>query len=231
MSEFPSDLEGKVASSLLLLSTEPVFSSPSRLGHEKNMVVEGKSHGLDSLSLSCASIGSRSCGSSLSSDGSSQKSSDRDFEINSILVIKPVKKRRSTVIWTAINLKNPVLGLCKQSDDDSKEESCLSSGSSEVSSVESRLKIRDLPTNEKANEEPKNKEICRSSSIRRRADAILEFLSAGCSSEVTIRHVLGDSPDTSKALRMYSLYLSVQRLSVWGFLLSATNAEALVVVS
>ncbi|CAA6668968.1 unnamed protein product [Spirodela intermedia] len=36
-----------------------------------------------------------------------------------------------------------------------------------------------------------------------RAEAILDFLwEKGCTSEVKIRAVLGDSPDTSKALRM-----------------------------
>ena len=39
--------------------------------------------------------------------------------------------------------------------------------------------------------------------LRRRGEAILRFLShGGWSSEVKIRKTLGDSPDTSKALRM-----------------------------
>lgn len=38
--------------------------------------------------------------------------------------------------------------------------------------------------------------------LRRRGEAILKFLSLGGSSEVRIRQMLGDSPDTSKALRM-----------------------------
>lgn len=41
-----------------------------------------------------------------------------------------------------------------------------------------------------------------SSYMRRQAEKILDFLSRGSSSEVRIRQVLGDSPDTSKALRM-----------------------------
>ncbi|XP_019057068.1 PREDICTED: uncharacterized protein LOC104824305 [Tarenaya hassleriana] len=132
MSEFPTDLERKVASSLLLLSTDPVLSSPSRSGSEKKSVEKSKRNCHDSLSLSLVSTGSRSCGSSLSSDGSSQKSNDRGFKINSMDVtyhlfkLKPVKKRRSKVFWSSINLKNPVFDLSICSDD-SKEESCLSS--------------------------------------------------------------------------------------------------------
>lgn len=42
-----------------------------------------------------------------------------------------------------------------------------------------------------------------SAHMRRRAEAILKVLSShGCASEVRIRELLGDSPDTSKALRM-----------------------------
>lgn len=42
-----------------------------------------------------------------------------------------------------------------------------------------------------------------SKSVKRRADAILDWLSVvGCASEVKIRSIVGDSPDTSKALRL-----------------------------
>lgn len=38
--------------------------------------------------------------------------------------------------------------------------------------------------------------------LRFRAKAILELLYSGCASEASIRAALGDSPETSKALRM-----------------------------
>ena len=38
--------------------------------------------------------------------------------------------------------------------------------------------------------------------LRRRAKAILSFLSGGCYSEAKIRQVLGNTPDTSLALRL-----------------------------
>ncbi|VVB06041.1 unnamed protein product [Arabis nemorensis] len=56
----------------------------------------------------------------------------------------------------------------------------------------------------------------RSSSIRRRAKAILEFLSSVSSSEVRIRQILGDSPDTSKALRMLLKMEEVKRFGTGG---------------
>ncbi|XVE91953.1 hypothetical protein REPUB_Repub01dG0055700 [Reevesia pubescens] len=45
-----------------------------------------------------------------------------------------------------------------------------------------------------------------STHIRHRANAILKLLSGGCFFEVNICRVLGDSPNTSKALQIYSLF-------------------------
>ncbi|KAL7220252.1 hypothetical protein ACSBR2_013170 [Camellia fascicularis] len=45
--------------------------------------------------------------------------------------------------------------------------------------------------------------------MRHRAEEIMRLLSNDCASEVRIRQLLGDSPDTSKALRMCSLSLSL----------------------
>ncbi|PIA45313.1 hypothetical protein AQUCO_01700684v1 [Aquilegia coerulea] len=41
-----------------------------------------------------------------------------------------------------------------------------------------------------------------SPSLRRRAEVIMKLLSSDCATEVQIRQVIGDTPDTSKALRM-----------------------------
>ncbi|VFQ78509.1 unnamed protein product [Cuscuta campestris] len=53
-------------------------------------------------------------------------------------------------------------------------------------------------------------------SIRRRAVAILNILSYGSASEVRIRQLLGDSPDTSKALRMLLKWEEVKRSGAGG---------------
>ena len=86
--------------------------------------------------------------------------------------------------------------------------SCLSSSASAVSSSQSRYSVA----------APGKPRVRRTSSgpshIERRAEAILKLLSShGCSSEIKIRHALGDSPDTSKALRMCELaWLFISRL-------------------
>ncbi|XP_024004179.1 uncharacterized protein LOC18027810 [Eutrema salsugineum] len=154
----------------------------------------GESYGQGSLSLSFVTTGTRSCDSSISNNDSSRKRSEGD-----IMNFKIAKKLRTKVIWSSADLKptkNPEFDALSS---DSKEESCLSTGSSEISSTESRIKIT---SHEKPYRESKKKESHRSSSVRRRAVKIMEFLSTSCSSEVKIRQVLGDSADTSKALRM-----------------------------
>ncbi|KNA09486.1 hypothetical protein SOVF_153140 [Spinacia oleracea] len=79
------------------------------------------------------------------------------------------------------------------------ETSCLSSGgTSDISSARNRGKVAGAVVVEQ-----KRRRGTGPSYISRRAEAILRLLSCkGCASEVRIRQLLGDSPDTSKALRM-----------------------------
>ncbi|MQL77529.1 hypothetical protein Taro_009927, partial [Colocasia esculenta] len=59
--------------------------------------------------------------------------------------------------------------------------------------------------------------VCGSRGVRLRAKAIMEFLSErGCTSEVRIRAAIGDSPDTSKALRMLLKLDQVKRSGTGG---------------
>lgn len=105
---------------------------------------------------------------------------------------------------------NSVCNLFICSLDSKEESSCLSTASSEVTTTAGRIKLRNQKSYEKVRVDVKKKkknESSRSSSIRRRAKDILEFLSSASSaSEVDIRQVLGNTPDTSKALRMYILH-------------------------
>ncbi|KAK9921966.1 hypothetical protein M0R45_030458 [Rubus argutus] len=55
-----------------------------------------------------------------------------------------------------------------------------------------------------------------SAKLRRKAEAILNLLSQGCYSEVKIRQTLGDSPDTSKALRLLLKFEEVKRSGAGG---------------
>ncbi|KAF3545490.1 hypothetical protein DY000_02002324 [Brassica cretica] len=80
MTEFPSSIEREVASSLLLLSSDPiVFSSPSsdRSGSEEgNRSLCGEIDGQVSMSF----VSKRSCDSAISNSGSSyRKRSEDDF--------------------------------------------------------------------------------------------------------------------------------------------------------
>ncbi|XVF07224.1 hypothetical protein REPUB_Repub06bG0120100 [Reevesia pubescens] len=120
--------------------------------------------------------------------------------------LKVVKKRRSKIYRSSDNRKI-------SSNMASTETSCLSSSSSGISSARSQHKI----TATKAEKmQATTKQIRRRCSVgsthmRRRAEAILKLLSGGCFSEVNIRRVLGDSPDTSKALRMLLKQEEVKR--------------------
>lgn len=51
--------------------------------------------------------------------------------------------------------------------------------------------------------------------LRRRAEAILRVLSHGSISEIRIRQLIGNSPDTSKALRMWAPLSLFVSFSVW----------------
>ncbi|KAL0844743.1 hypothetical protein Bca101_017989 [Brassica carinata] len=198
MTEFPSSIEREVASSLLLLYSDSILvSSPSsdRSGsEEEDHSLCGEIDG--QVRTSFAST--RSCDSVLSNDASSsyRKSSEDDF-----MNFKIARKRRTNVVYSSVDSK--AVKHSKKSlefDDLSKESSCLSTGSNEVSSTESRIKAA---SHEKLHGESKKKESRhRSSSVRRKAGKILEFLDTSCSSELKIRQVLGDNADTSKALRM-----------------------------
>ncbi|CAH2063834.1 unnamed protein product [Thlaspi arvense] len=232
MAEFPSAIETTVASSLLLLSYGPAFFSPTRSGsvEESSYVSKWCDEGSSNLSLMLGSTGSRSCGSALSSDGSFGNSDDRGFKFNytgdrfHLMDFKTARKRRSQVIWGSFNSKpthlmmDSVCELSTCSVDSKDESSCLSTGSSEVSSIESRIKLGNQISYKKmrVDEKKRKKESSRSNSIRRRAKDILEFLSSASSSEVHIRQILGDSPDTSKALRMLLKMEEVKRFGTGG---------------
>lgn len=83
-----------------------------------------------------------------------------------------------------------------------KDVSCLSSGSSGDSSARTQKLNKGKAKQATALGEQSAEKPVGSAHICRRAEAILKFLANGSASEVKIRQVLGDSPDTSKALRM-----------------------------
>ncbi|CAI0375011.1 unnamed protein product [Linum tenue] len=126
-----------------------------------------------------------------------------------------VRKKRSKVYWTSIDRKELVLGYPEASKSaDSTETSCLSTTSSAASSARSRYsttgtaKRTESPScaekwrKKQSASSSSSSSVCGSTHMKHQADSILKLLSRGSFSEVRIRQLLGDSPDTSKALRM-----------------------------
>ncbi|XP_038693369.1 uncharacterized protein LOC119991189 [Tripterygium wilfordii] len=101
----------------------------------------------------------------------------------------------------------------------STEASCLSTSSSARSRrCVARGEKRNAPMM-KVQEDLKKRRAGSVSStglLRSRAEDILKLLSRGGSSEVKIRQALGDSPDTSKALRMLLKREEVKRSGTGG---------------
>lgn len=142
-----------------------------------------------------------------------------------------MRKSRSKITWASsddVVPKPNIVMASKVSAYTAEASSCLSCSSSAISSARSLRYINRARSGKmlgllKRNQvqHPKQKHVVGSAYMRRRAEAILKLLSGGDSSEVRIRQLLGDSPDTSKALRMY--YLSPS-LSV--FLRNRTSIDS-----
>nr|GMD46435.1 uncharacterized protein LOC107845156 [Ipomoea batatas]GMD47967.1 uncharacterized protein LOC107845156 [Ipomoea batatas] len=80
---------------------------------------------------------------------------------------------------------------------DSTSSTISSAGSQGIARMGKRERMKAVAEVLKPKKKPQG-----STHIRRRAEAIINILSYGTASEVRIRQLLGDSPDTSKALRL-----------------------------
>ncbi|KAL3533779.1 hypothetical protein ACH5RR_007300 [Cinchona calisaya] len=96
--------------------------------------------------------------------------------------------------------------------------SCLSTGSiSSSGSCRTGDYLFVTPAATTTKDLNKRKPVLGSGHMRRRADAILKVLSShGCASEIKIRELLGDSPSTSKALRILLNLEQVKRSGAGG---------------
>ncbi|KAG2403400.1 hypothetical protein LR48_Vigan02g035600 [Vigna angularis] len=227
MSSFPSSEERTVASSLLLLNTSPpspLLSTPKFPSDSSDAVPERRSNNSTrSGQISIFYCSNKSSSSSLTND--SGDSSEKEIKSHSVsfsailrynqMKLKIARKIRSKVTWTsscsgdrkpnageAANMLSPVSASGEVS-------SCLSSSSSGISSARSlryakrcRGAIVERVTGIGRETAEPSSRPAGSPHLRRRGEAILKLLSCGDSSEVKIRQMLGDSPDTSKALRM-----------------------------
>ena len=144
------------------------------------------------------------------------------IKLRNFVLWKIARKIRSKVAWTTScsGDRKPNAGelakVLSPASLSGEVSSCLSSSSSGISSERSLRYAKRcrgaIVSVAGVNCKTAAPSRCRAGSpnLRRRGEAILKLLSCcGGSSEVKIRQMLGDSPDTSKALRMYSLSLSL----------------------
>ncbi|CAL1385676.1 unnamed protein product [Linum trigynum] len=215
-SPFPSALESTAASALLLLSATAVaeLASPSlspltcaKPDFDAASVSTGrKLQSKIAAEKSSVSSGSRSC---ISSSPEEVALPAHKLRIVAFLArghdmkLKVVQKKRSKVYWSSIEHKEHILSFPAASKSASTQNSCLSTTSSANSS--SRSRYSSIRTESSCAEKWRKKQsssISGSTHMKQQAESILKLLSHGPFSEVRIRQLLGDSPDTSKALRM-----------------------------
>ncbi|GMH28357.1 hypothetical protein Nepgr_030200 [Nepenthes gracilis] len=235
MEAFPSKLELTVASSLLLLSDRLLSRSTEKTplnftAADGTVNVEKKSKKAEDDGEGLLSSDSTYCPSSMTCEGPSidaiqvqrlkvmAAAAARCQEIKLMVVRRTRSKihylsnrRRETLkVWKA----SPLMMTARStaSEFTAEASSCLSSGSSDISSGRSPYAGK---SGALVQGELRRRGVS-SGHIRRRAEAILKLLSGGCSSEVRIRQVLGDSPDTSKALRMLLKTEEVKRTGAGG---------------
>ncbi|KAI3772614.1 hypothetical protein L6452_03804 [Arctium lappa] len=223
-SPFPNSTEEIVASALLLLSSSPSterITGKCHIDHSENLLL--------SKSLSRSSASSTVSSDDVSSDEAHGRGlhmvasavADSDHEMK----LKVVRKSRSKTLWISDCRKISNVGqkinvfASGSSSETTEDSSCLSGGSSSlVSSLEScKSKImKEKPLAQDVKKKPSSSAVS-STHLLRRSEAILKVLARnGSASEVRIRQLLGDSPDTSKALRMLLKKEEVRRSGAGG---------------
>ncbi|KAF8395828.1 hypothetical protein HHK36_019782 [Tetracentron sinense] len=236
MGAFPCQLERTAAAALLLLSSSsnqpPSLSSNHSPSPSPSCFDEFFSNISGKRSTEDSSPSdSKSYSSSLTSEGSSEEIRARRLRVLAVvtarcheLKLKVVRRSRSKS-YRNLDRREIISGVWRKSKivtpellSDTTEASSMSSASSAVCGCPSRrvmdvgkkgLLVRD-------EEKKLRRKQVGSPYMRRRAEAILKFLSVGCASEVRIREVLGDSPDTSKALRILLRLEAVKRSGAGG---------------
>ncbi|KAH7855118.1 hypothetical protein Vadar_021418 [Vaccinium darrowii] len=172
---------------------------------------------LENSSCLALSDSKSSCSTVTKDDGSSAETRAHPLRMIAAVArchemkLKVVRKSRSKKFWRSDTRKPISIGKPTEASSERASEStssCLSSSSSAVSSARSRGGGGGWKEEEEAslarNSKTKLPAVANSAHLRRRAESIKRILSSGCTptSEVRIRQLLGDSPDTSKALRM-----------------------------
>ncbi|KAH0972070.1 hypothetical protein GBA52_024226 [Prunus armeniaca] len=230
MAPFPSPLERVVASALLVLATTP----PKLCLDDDRELVRERSK-IENCRESSVSGDSNKSFSSLitTCEVSTEEIRARKIRIVALAALrremnlKGVRRSRSKTqtSWKTVSGSSATASFRSET---TTESSCVSTSSSAASSARSRSRSRHASWSawnyrgatklSMVREEPmKRKRLSFSAHMRRKAEAILKLLSGGCCfSEVKIRQTIGDSPDTSKALRMLLKLEKVKRSGIGG---------------
>ncbi|XP_071688065.1 uncharacterized protein [Rutidosis leptorrhynchoides] len=225
-SPFPDSTEQLVASALLLLSLSPCSNEITpkyELDRSENLLL--------SKSFSRSSASSTMSSDDVSSDGAhgrglcfiTSANSRSDREIN----LKVVRKSRSKTlcISNCHQTERKVAFPSSSLSETTEGSSCLTGGSSSFvsssDSCKSKMKRKKKPSAQDVKKKTMKKKkpyyVVSSAHLLRRSEAILKVLGyIGFASEVKIRQLLGDSPDTSKALRMLLKKEKVRRSGAGG---------------
>ncbi|KAM5558804.1 hypothetical protein ABKV19_020473 [Rosa sericea] len=227
MAPFPCSSERTAASALLLLTVTPPPPSKGCLddGDESSVVRSelGKSDGTISRDQSFVSGDSKSCCTSSLLAGSREEIQARTIRMIALAALhrdvklRALQRNRSKIQGGDVKFNSwktrsgvKVAMTTSFAASTSSESSCLSSA---ASSARSRYYE---PKAGGSSWIKKKKKQVGSVMLRRKAEAILKLLSQGCYSEVKIRQTLGDSPDTSKALRLLLKFEEVKRTGAGG---------------
>ncbi|XP_057781619.1 uncharacterized protein LOC130999930 [Salvia miltiorrhiza] len=208
---FPSNIERSVASALLSLSSCPSVGMSGGDGDSPES--------LESTAISALRSGGSPAEVEASVDdesSSAQQLMAAAFVSGSHdLKLKIVQKKRSKSIYISNGKKpktsskpvaTPAFSASSEtfSEITTEASSCLSSNSS-GQSLGSKTSAAD-----------KGRKPVIPSHMSHKAAAIMRFLADGSASEVMIRQLLGDSPSTSKALRMLLKLQAVKRFGAGG---------------
>ncbi|XP_051148673.1 uncharacterized protein LOC127263610 [Andrographis paniculata] len=200
---FPSNLERTVASALLLLSSSAASKSEDCCSAESRE------------SSGCSASKSEGGSWSVEASAGGEPSHEQPLRVDAFvpayqeLKFKIVQKKRSKSVWISDSKKlkttNPE-PISAPTSSDSVSEITTTQASSSFSSSSSAQSASSKTISDK-----KFNKSAIPGHMGRKAAAILRILSNGSASEVRIRQLLGDSPSTSKALRMLLKLQEVKR--------------------
>ncbi|TMW94219.1 hypothetical protein EJD97_010570 [Solanum chilense] len=221
---FPSNCEREVASALLLLSAispSPLPKSNSMIEISHKVALSNSNSALDLDSDSDSNLKSKSSASSIltsvNCSFTEARSQSRRMKMiaafhDQIVKLKVVRQRRSKSFFISdyrqMSSGKPSKASTSLTTFCRSTMVSTSASSSSCVSTDSGITSAQSPAADRVIRGKRNSQLTKELNpkappyLRRRAEAILRVLSHGSISEIRIRQLIGNSPDTSKALRM-----------------------------